>query len=103
MHTVGGNSKPTPDTIWNLLAAVAAVVRPRRSRPLTHAQDEQPHRHMLEAVSGALYSFARGVGIYLAVTLTVSSPVIVYYFTKGAFTAPVEHWEPARAEKRRIA
>ena len=29
---------------------------------------------------------------YLAVTLTISSPVIVYYFCHGPFTAAEEHW-----------
>ena len=56
---------------------------------------------MLEALYGALYSFARGLGIYLAVTLTVSSPVIIYYFTKGAHTPAVAHWETARDGKRK--
>ena len=56
-------------------------------------------RLMLEALSATGYSIARGVAIYLLVTLTISSPVICYYCTRGAFTEPTEHWEPARKQK----
>jgi hypothetical protein len=54
---------------------------------------------MLDVISAAGYSLARGVAIYLAVTLTISSPVICYYCTRGAFTEPSEHWEHARKQK----
>ena len=54
---------------------------------------------MLDVLSAAGYSLARGVAIYLAVTLTISSPVICYYCTRGAFTEPAAHWEPARKQK----
>ena len=54
---------------------------------------------MLETLSPVFYSLVRGIGIYLAVTLAISSPVICYYCAKGAFTAPTDHWEPARKHK----
>jgi len=54
---------------------------------------------MLDELSAAGYSLARGVAIYLAVTLAVSSPGICYYCTHAAFTKPEEHWEPARKRK----
>ena len=54
---------------------------------------------MLDVLSAAGYSLAHGLAIYLAVTLTISSPVIFYYCTRGAYTEPTEHWEPARKQK----
>ena len=56
-------------------------------------------RRMLDGLSAAGYSLAHGLAIYLAVTLTISSPVIFYYCTRGAYTEPTEHWEPARKQK----
>lgn len=61
-----------------------------------------PAIRMLEALYGGLCSFARGAAIYLAVTLTVSSPVIIYYLANGAFTPAVQHWETAREGKKKL-